>query len=106
MKRIVGYGRALELLATARVVDAQEALALGLVDRVIPIGKALEAAQELAGWIAVNSQAAVQAAKRILRLGLDDLGSENASIERREFIEIWDTEERRAVFSRYREKDK
>jgi enoyl-CoA hydratase len=52
LPRIVGLGRALDLVLTGRGVPASEALAMGLVDRVVPKGTAREAAEALAQQIA------------------------------------------------------
>ncbi|MGI5500192.1 crotonase/enoyl-CoA hydratase family protein [Lentzea sp. CA-135723] len=52
LPRIVGLGRALDLILTGRPVHAEEALAIGLANRVVEPGKALEAALELAEQIA------------------------------------------------------
>jgi len=52
LPRIVGLGRALDLILTGRPVDAQEALAIGLANRVVPRGAARAAAEELAAQLA------------------------------------------------------
>ncbi|AKF06566.1 crotonase/enoyl-CoA hydratase family protein [Sandaracinus amylolyticus] len=52
LPRIVGLGRALDLILTGRAVDAQEALAMGLANRVVPKGRAREEAVALAKLIA------------------------------------------------------
>lgn len=52
LPRIVGLGRALDLTLTGRPVRAEEALRIGLVDRVVPRGQARAAAEALAGEIA------------------------------------------------------
>jgi enoyl-CoA hydratase/carnithine racemase len=52
LPRLVGQGRAMDLVLTGRGVAASEALAIGLVDRVSPPGRALEAATALAAEIA------------------------------------------------------
>ncbi len=54
LPRIVGLGRALDLILTGREVDAAEAHAMGLVDRVVPAGRALAAATEVAEQIAAS----------------------------------------------------
>lgn len=52
LPRIIGMGRALDLILTGRAVGAQEALAMGLCNRIAPKGKGREAAQTLAHEIA------------------------------------------------------
>jgi enoyl-CoA hydratase len=52
LPRIVGLGRALDLILTGRAVGAEEALAIGLVNRVVPSGASREAAEQLAAQLA------------------------------------------------------
>lgn len=52
LPRIVGAGRAMDLVLTGRAVDADEALAIGLVNRVVPTGQARAVAEELAAELA------------------------------------------------------
>ena len=61
LPRIVGMGRALDLILTGREVAAAEALAMGLANRVVASGTALEVAEELAHQIAVFPQACMLA---------------------------------------------
>lgn len=61
LPRIVGQGRALDMILTGRPVDAQEALVWGLVDRLFPAGEALRQAQALAHDIAVFPQLCMKA---------------------------------------------
>jgi enoyl-CoA hydratase/carnithine racemase len=56
LPKVVGMGRALDLILTGRPVPAPEALAMGLVNRVVPPGRAKAAAQELAREIAALPQ--------------------------------------------------
>jgi enoyl-CoA hydratase len=56
LPRIVGMGRAMDLMLTGRVIDAAEAHAIGLVQRVVPRGGALEAALAMAEQIAAFPQ--------------------------------------------------
>jgi enoyl-CoA hydratase len=64
LPRTVGMGRALELILTGRPVDAEEALRIGLVNEVVPAGKHLERALELAERIASFPQETMLADRR------------------------------------------
>lgn len=61
LPRLVGMGRALDLILTGRAVDADEALAMGLANRVVPDCEALAAAQALARQIAGFPQRCLRA---------------------------------------------
>jgi enoyl-CoA hydratase len=61
LPRLVGQGRALDMILTGRAVGAEEALAIGLADRVVDEGQALAAAQALAREIAAFPQACLRA---------------------------------------------
>jgi enoyl-CoA hydratase len=61
LPRIVGLGRALDLIFTGRPVGAEEALRIGLADRVVPAGASREAAEELALELAEFPQATMRA---------------------------------------------
>jgi enoyl-CoA hydratase len=60
----IGYVHAMDLLLTARLIDAGEAARLGLVNRLVPRGALMGWAIETAEMIAANSPSAVQAVKR------------------------------------------
>ena len=64
LPRIVGQGRALDLILTGRPVGAKEALAMGLVNRVVPKGAARVVAEALAEEIAAFPQACLRADRR------------------------------------------
>jgi enoyl-CoA hydratase/carnithine racemase len=69
LPRRIGPARAAELIYTARRIDAAEAAALGVVDRLVPAGQARSAASGIAAEIARNSPVGVRNAKRAIRLG-------------------------------------
>ena len=71
LAQLVGRERAAELLFTGRVIDAQEAAAIGLVSRVVAHEELLPAAMTLATEIASNPPLAVQRMKHELRTTLD-----------------------------------
>lgn len=56
LPRLIGQSRAMDMILTGRPVDAEEALAFGLANRVVPAGTAREAAIELAGQLAAFPQ--------------------------------------------------
>ena len=60
LPRLIGLGRALDLILTGRPVPAAEALAMGLVDRVVPAGQARIAAERLALELAALPQACLR----------------------------------------------
>jgi enoyl-CoA hydratase/carnithine racemase len=60
----IGHVHAMELLLTARLIDAGQAATLGLVNRVLPPEQLMDWALETAAMIAANSPSAVQAVKR------------------------------------------
>jgi enoyl-CoA hydratase len=64
LPRVVGMGRALDLILTGRPVEADEALRIGLVNEVVPPGKQLERALELAERIAAFPQETMLADRR------------------------------------------
>jgi enoyl-CoA hydratase len=68
---LVGYGRALELIASAREIDADEMLRIGLVERVVPAAAFDTTLAELATTIASNGPLATRGAKRIMRVRLE-----------------------------------
>ena len=79
LPRLVGKGRAKELLFTGDQIDAAEACRIGLVNKVVPAGELLTAAKELAAKIISRGPVAVQLCKAAVNEGLDmDLESAQA----------------------------
>lgn len=71
LPRIVGFSKACEMALTGDPVNAQEALAIGLVSKVVPAESLPEAANAIAVRIAANPPHAVRMTKRLLRTGRD-----------------------------------
>ncbi len=68
LPRVVGSARARELILTGRVIDAEEAVRIGLVHEVVPSGQARARADAMAGEIAARGPLAVREAKRLIGL--------------------------------------
>jgi enoyl-CoA hydratase len=71
LPRLVGKGRAMELLLTGRMVDAEEAFRIGLVNRVVPADRLLPECETLLRTILENGPLAVRACLEIVDAGLD-----------------------------------
>lgn len=71
MPRLIGKGRAAELMLTGETIDAQEAYRIGLVNKVVPDGEAVKGAEELAQKIMANAPIAVEMAKDAMEVGKD-----------------------------------
>jgi enoyl-CoA hydratase/carnithine racemase len=71
LPRLIGRGKALELILTGARIPADEALRIGLVERVVPDGEALKAAADLARTIAAKAPVALRYAKEALVKGLE-----------------------------------
>ena len=83
LTRLVGPGRAADLVCTGRSVDGEEAFRLGCVERVVAPGTALAAAREAAAQVAGNGPTAVRLALNVVRIA-PDLGlAEALSVETR-----------------------
>src|SRR5262245_5083005 len=71
LPRLVGKGRALEMLLTGEMVDAQEALRIGLVNRVVPADRLLAEAEGLLHKMLANSPTSLRLALRAVNAGLE-----------------------------------
>jgi enoyl-CoA hydratase len=78
---VVGFAKAMELIITGRRIDAREAERIGLVNEVVPRGKALARAQELAHEIAALPQGAIRADKESVVTGVGRTLEERLRIE-------------------------
>jgi enoyl-CoA hydratase len=81
LPRIVGLGRALELILTGRMVSAREALVIGLVSEVVPDGSQLERALALARELAAFPQQAMLADRRAVLAGLGTALADGLELE-------------------------
>jgi len=72
LPRLVGWSRAAEILFTGRTLSARQCEELGLVSRVVPDALLAKETRALAEEIAANAPLAVQASKRMMRMGLSE----------------------------------
>jgi enoyl-CoA hydratase len=78
---VVGFAKALELIITGKRIDAEEAFRIGLVSEIVPRGRALERAQELAREIAALPQGAIRSDKESVLRGVGRTLEERLRIE-------------------------
>jgi enoyl-CoA hydratase/carnithine racemase len=72
LPRMIGWAKASELIFTGRTLSARESLEWGLANEVVPDAALMGRAREVAREIAANAPLAVQAAKRMMRMGLNE----------------------------------
>ena len=94
LTRLVGPSRAKDLIFSGRFVKADEALAIGLVDRVVPAAEVYDAAVAWAGQFSRAASYAIRAAKESIDRGLEVDLETGLEIERQQFAALFATEDR------------
>jgi enoyl-CoA hydratase/carnithine racemase len=94
LSRLVGPSRAKEIIFTGRFVKADEALAIGMVDRVFPADRVYEEAVAWARQFSTAASYAVRAAKEAVDRGLEVDLETGLEIERQQFAALFATEDR------------
>lgn len=105
LPRIVGYRRAMELIITGRVIDAEEAKEIGLVNEVVPSGQALPRAVELAHRVAALPQPAILTDKESVVRGFDRPIDEALKIEAECFDKLIGDPEMQEGLRQFNERD-
>jgi len=100
LPRLVGYGKAAELIFTARPFDAHEALEIGAVSYVFPHRRLMPEAKKIAKQIASMPPTAVQKSKEILRHGMQSTLDQVIQHEAVVFFDAMKTEEHRLALGR------
>ncbi len=93
LPRLVGVSRAKDLIYTGRHVRADEALRIGLADRVVPRDDVLDEAVSLAASFAAGPLQALAAAKRVIDAGIDVPLADALALEVDAFVEVSHTED-------------
>jgi enoyl-CoA hydratase len=104
LARIVGKGKAVEMILTGDMITAQDAYRLGLVNKVVPAGAVLKEARGLARKIASKSKFPIAASLRAITEGLGVTIEEGLRIEADQFVSLADTEDIREGVSAFLEK--
>ncbi|MFD7186053.1 enoyl-CoA hydratase/isomerase family protein [Streptomyces sp. NPDC059904] len=94
LARLVGPSKAKDLIFTGRHVKAEEALAIGLVDRVVPAAEVYEQAHAWAAKLAQGPALALRAAKESIDVGLETDIDTGLAVERNWFAGLFATEDR------------
>jgi enoyl-CoA hydratase len=95
LPRLIGIARAKDLVFSGRMVTAEEALRLGLVDEVVPPGEVAEAAHKRAKRFAVGPPLALTAAKQAIDDGLQADLDAGLKMEREAFAALFTTEDQK-----------
>ena len=102
--RLMGIGKAKELIFTGAMISAQEALEIGLVDKVVAKDELIDEAKRIAGLIAANSPLAVGFAKNVINRGSEMELPEALVYELQNGLECFDSEDRLEGMTAFLEK--
>lgn len=104
LPRLLGWSKAAELIFTGRTLSAEESLSLGLISRVADDGMALAVARQIADEIAANAPLAVQAAKRMMRMGWNEPFTEHVHHVFLQLLPLFATEDMKEGIAAFMEK--
>jgi enoyl-CoA hydratase len=104
LARAVGTRRAKEIILTGQPITADEAHAIGLVNRVVDGNGLLDSCLEVASQICRNAFGAVARAKQSINDGIDLSLTEGLELEKQAFVRTFDTEDRREGMAAFVEK--
>jgi len=106
LARLVGIGKAKELILTGDPVDAVEAKSFGLVERVAPKGESLKEAKKVAERVLLRGPVAVAMAKRAINQGINMPLEEGLKVEARLFSGLFETQDKKEGVAAFIEKRK
>ncbi|HJW08988.1 MAG TPA: enoyl-CoA hydratase-related protein [Holophagaceae bacterium] len=104
LPRLIGKSKAKELIFTGRRIGAEEALRLGLADRAVPAGQALEEAKALAREILPNGPVALRMAKQAVNRGLEVDRESGLALEQACYAQVIPTKDRLEGLAAFKEK--
>ena len=106
LPRIVGSSKAKELILTAKQIKADEALSIGLVDKVVAGEELMDAALNMAGEIAKNAQIAVRQSKAAINKGMQCDIETGTAFEAQAFALCFSTEDQKDAMTAFVNKSK
>ncbi len=106
LPRLLGWSKAAEIIFTGRTLRAAECEALGLVSRVVPAAEIGAAARALAAEIAANAPLAVQASKRMMRMGMNETFNDHVHHVYLQLLPLFQSEDFREGMRAFLEKRK
>ena len=106
LARLVGAGKAKEMIYTAFNIKADEAYRIGLVNAVYPQAELMDAAKKMAAKIAKNAPIAVRACKKAINEGLDVDMDQAIVVEEKAFGSCFETEDQKAGMEAFLNKTK
>ena len=93
LPRIVGLGKAKELIYTCAMINAEEALRIGLVNKVVPLESLMEEAKSIAATICANAPIAVKLCKDAINRGMQVDIDKAIEIEAQDFGKCFDSDD-------------
>lgn len=106
LPRLVGKSKAMDMILTGRMMDAEEAERSGLASRIVPTDDLVEEALKIAGKIADLSMPSVMMAKEMVNRSLETTLAEGVRFERRLFHSLFATEDQKEGMSAFVDKRK
>ena len=95
MTKLIGAAKAKELIYTGRVIDAAEALSIGLVNKVVPAAELMQSAMEMASAIASKAPVAVRFSKECINFAVDNNTDDSNHKENELFGKCFETRDQK-----------
>lgn len=93
LPRLLGWSKAAELIFTGRTLGAEECLALGLISHIVPAAEVAARTAALAAEICANAPLAVQASKRMMRMGMNETFNDHVHHVFLQLLPLFQTED-------------
>ena len=104
LPRLLGWSKAAEIIFTGRTLSAAESVELGLASEVVPDAELMGRARAVAAEIAANAPLAVQSAKRLMRMGMEETFNDHVHHVFLQFLQLARTQDFREGMTSFLEK--